>query len=61
VDDQIGGPTPAHSVAKACVQIAHSLLINPEKRVFITFLVNQMLAGMNLRKRFLNALVAMFK
>lgn len=32
VDDQIGGPTPAHSVAKACVQIAHSLLINPEKK-----------------------------
>ena len=27
-----GGATPAHSIAKACVQIAHSLLINPEKK-----------------------------
>ena len=31
VDDQIGGPTPARDIAKACVEIAHQLINAPSK------------------------------
>ena len=31
VDDQIGGPTPAHEVAKACIKITYDLLEDPKK------------------------------
>ena len=31
VDDQIGGPTPARDIAKACVEIAHQLINAPRK------------------------------
>lgn len=29
VNDQIGGPTPAHSIASACVKIANKLAVSP--------------------------------
>jgi dTDP-4-dehydrorhamnose reductase len=32
VDDQIGGPTPAACIAKACFKIAHDLVIDPSKQ-----------------------------
>ena len=31
VDDQIGGPTPAHEIAAACLSIAQQLCCNPAK------------------------------
>ena len=31
VSDQIGGPTPAHNIAKACLVIGHELVKNPSK------------------------------
>jgi len=32
VDDQIGGPTPAVRIARACIKIAHDLVIDPSKQ-----------------------------
>ena len=32
VDDQIGGPTPAAYIAKACIKIAQDLVIDPSKQ-----------------------------
>ena len=31
IDDQIGGPTPAKYIAKACVEIARELIYFPQK------------------------------
>jgi len=31
VADQVGGPTPSHSIAKACIRIANAVLEAPEK------------------------------
>lgn len=31
VSDQIGGPTPAHSIAKVCLDIGHQLINDPSK------------------------------